>query len=224
MGRKLSLLQTIGRDLRAAVDNDPAAQGPFAWLEVALCYHGFHAIVLHRITHAVHMFGVPILPRFMGMLNRWVTGIEIHPGARIGPGFFIDHGSGVVIGGTAVVGSNCLLFQGCTLGGTGKESGKRHPTLKDNVVVGAGAKVLGNIVIGNDVYIGANSVVLGDVPDCSTVVGIPGRIVRHMGQRIHPASQLDHIHLPDPVRDRFEALERKIQELEAQLEDRRDET
>ncbi len=217
MTRKLSLLQTIRRDIKAALDNDPAAQGPLAWLEIVLCYHGFHAILVHRLTHSLHMLGIPVLPRFVGMLNRWVTGIEIHPGARIGPGFFIDHGTGVVIGGTAIIGSNCLLFQGCTLGGTGKESGKRHPTLKDNVVIGAGAKVLGNITIGNDVYIGANSVVLSDVPDCSTVVGIPGRIVRHRGQRVHPASQLDHIHLPDPVLDRFAVLEEKIQALEKEL-------
>lgn len=217
MPKRPGIFATLRRDIKAAVDNDPAAQGALAWLEVALCYHGFHAIAIHRFNHALHRMGIPIVPRFFGMVARFLTGVEIHPGAQIGPGFFIDHGTGVVIGGTAIVGSNCMLFQGCTLGGTGKECGKRHPTLLNNVVVGAGAKVLGNITIGNDVYIGANSVVLADVPDGSTVVGIPGRVVRQRGKRVHPASALDHVHLPDPVRDRFDALEARIAELEARL-------
>ena len=223
MPRRQSLLSLIRQDLRAAIDNDPAARGKWAAVEVCLTYPGFQAIVLHRITHRLHRFGVPLLPRVIAMLNRFWTGVEIHPAARIGGGFFIDHGMGVVIGETAIVGENCTLFHQVTLGGTGKEYGKRHPTLGDEVVIGAGAKVLGNITIGNGAYVGANSVVLSDVADEATVVGIPGRTVRVAGRKLSPAHALDHIHLPDPVRDRFLELEARIDALQREMHDKQKE-
>lgn len=213
-----SALDLLRQDLAAAVDNDPAARGPSAKWCVVLTYPGFHAIALHRLAHALHRAGVPFLPRVVALLSRFWTGIEIHPAARIGGGFFIDHGNGVVIGETAIVGENVTLFHQVTLGGTGKETGKRHPTLKDNIVVGGGAKILGNITIGNNAYIGANSVVLMDVPDDCTVVGIPGRIVKSQGRKVRPAHALDHIHLPDPVRDRLLDLEGRIEDLSRKLE------
>ncbi len=213
-----SLITLIRKDLRAAIENDPAARGPFAAINVILTYPGFHAIAFHRLIHRIYRLGIPLLPNMLALLNRFLTGVEIHPAARIGGGFFIDHGNGVVIGETTIIGENCMLFHQVTLGGTGKETGKRHPTLKNNVLVGGGAKVLGNITIGNDVYIGANSVVLTDVPDCCTVVGIPGRVVRQAGKRLHPAQAMDHIHLPDPVRDRLLDLEAKIEELHKEVE------
>ena len=215
--RQLSLLAHIRRDFKAALDNDPAASGPLAPIEVALTYPGFHAILLHRITHQIYLLGIPLLPRMLSMVNRFLTGIEIHQAARIGPGFFIDHGMGVVIGETAEVGADCMLFHGVTLGGTGKQCGKRHPTLLDGVVIGTGAKILGNITIGRNTYVGGNSVVLQDVPDNSTVVGIPGRVVRRDGKRIMPKEHaLDH-QLPDPVKDRFVAMENRIDEMEREL-------
>jgi serine O-acetyltransferase len=215
--KKCSLRECIRRDFKAALANDPAAHGPLAPIEVALTYAGFHAILFHRITHAIYRTGIPFVPRVLSMLNRFLTGIEIHQAAKIGPGFFIDHGMGVVIGETAIVGEDCMLFHGVTLGGTGKATGKRHPTLLDGVVIGAGAKILGNITVGRNSYIGGNSVVLQDVPDNSTVVGIPGRVVRRDGKRILPAVHpLDH-QLPDPVIDRFNALEERIDQLEREL-------
>lgn len=215
--QKFSFLQCVKRDFKAALENDPAARGPLAPIEVALTYPGFHAILLHRITHVVYRSGLPFLPRVLSMLNRFLTGIEIHQAARIGPGFFIDHGMGVVIGETAEVGEDCMLFHGVTLGGTGKKGGKRHPTLLDGVVVGAGAKILGAITVGRNSYIGGNSVVLQDVPDNSTVVGIPGRVVKRDGLRITPALHpLDH-QLPDPVIERFNLLQSRIDELEREV-------
>ncbi|MBI1290862.1 serine O-acetyltransferase [bacterium] len=212
--RRYGLFECIRRDFASALSNDPAARGPFAALEVALTYPGFHATVLHRFTHEVYKLGIPFLPKAMSMLNRFLTGIEIHQAAQIGPGFFIDHGMGVVVGETAIVGEDCMLFHGVTLGGTGKATGKRHPTLLNGVVVGAGAKVLGNITVGNNCYVGANSVVLKDVPDNSTVVGIPGRVVARDGKRVNPCEHaLDH-NLPDPILDRFRALEARLAELE----------
>ncbi len=211
--RQRTFLELVRMDLRAAVENDPAARGPLAAIEVIVTYPGFHAILLHRMTHGLGNMGIPLLPRMLSILNRFLTGIEIHPGARIGGGFFIDHGMGVVIGETAIVGDNCTLFHQVTLGGTGKETGKRHPTLLDNVVIGAGAKILGNITLGNNAYVGSNSVVLTNVPDDCTVVGIPGRIVKARGERVSPGKSLDHIHLPDPVRDRLLDLEAKLNEL-----------
>ncbi|MBV6624429.1 MAG: serine O-acetyltransferase [Rivularia sp. (in: Bacteria)] len=166
--------KTLVEDYAIVMKRDPAAKN---WLEVFLLYPGPQAIILYRIAHLLHKAGVFFLPRFISHLARFLTGIEIHPGARIGKGVFIDHGMGVVIGETAIVGDYCLLYQGVTLGGTGKESGKRHPTLARNVTVGAGAKILGNIKIGSNARVGAVSVVLKDIPANSTVVGIPGRIV-----------------------------------------------
>ena len=167
-------LNTVVSDFAIALERDPAAQN---WLEVLLCYPGPQALTFYRIAHELHKFNISVLPRFLSHLARFLTGIEIHPGAEIGQQVFIDHGMGVVIGETAVIGDGCLIYQGVTLGGTGKETGKRHPTLGCNVTVGAGAKILGNITIGSDVRVGAGAVVLKDVPPNSTVVGVPGRIV-----------------------------------------------
>jgi serine O-acetyltransferase len=172
--------ETLVEDYAIVMKRDPAAKN---WLEVFLLYPGPQAIILYRIAHLLHKLGVFFLPRFISHLARFLTGIEIHPGARIGKGVFIDHGMGVVIGETAVVGDYCLLYQGVTLGGTGKESGKRHPTLGRNVTVGSGAKILGNINIGSNVRVGAVAVVLKDIPANSTVVGIPGRIIAQ-GDRV----------------------------------------
>ncbi len=216
---KHSIWQCIKRDFKAALANDPAAHGFLAPIEVALTYPGFHAILIHRFTHLIYRIGIPFVPRVMSMINRFLTGIEIHHGAQIGPGFFIDHGMGVVIGETAEIGEDCMLFHGVTLGGTGKEVGKRHPTLEDGVVVGAGAKVLGAITLGENCYVGGNSVVLQDVPSNSTVVGIPGRVVKRDGVRVdHCDHPLDHT-LPDPIIDRFRQQEDRIRELEEQLKE-----
>lgn len=186
---------------------DPAAK---SILEIVLCYPGFHAVLLHRLAHRLHNANVPLLPRLISQISRFLTGIEIHPGAKIGRRFFIDHGMGVVIGETAEIGDDVLLYQGVTLGGTGNEQGKRHPTLGNNVVVGTGAKVLGSIRIGNNVKIGAGSVVVRPVPDYSTVVGIPGRIVR---QRV-PEGMLDHGMLPDPEGQEIADLKQRLSDLE----------
>jgi serine O-acetyltransferase len=185
------MLSTIRADLAIIRERDPAARGT---LEILLCYPGFQALVVHRLSHRLWTLQLPLLPRLLSQLGRSLTGVEIHPGARIGRGVFIDHGMGVVVGETAVIGNNCLLYQGVTLGGTGKAHGKRHPTLEDNVVVGAGAKVLGAITVGSNTRIGAGSVVLRDVAPDSTVVGIPGRVVHQSGVRIDP---LAHSALPD---------------------------
>jgi serine O-acetyltransferase len=204
----------IKNDLKAVFERDPAATNK---LEVILTYAGFHALMAYRIAHRFHKWGVPILPRVISQFARWLTGIEIHPAAKIGKGFFIDHGMGVVIGETAEIGDDVTLFQGVTLGGTGKERGKRHPTLGDHVVVGAGAKILGGIKIGDNVKIGANSVVLKSVPSNSTVTGVPGRIIKTEGDRL-PEATMDHTNMPDPIVDRFEALERELIELRKQVE------
>ena len=203
----------LKRDLAAVFERDPAAT---SLLEVVLTYSGFHAVLLHRISHWLWRLGVPLVPRFLSQLGRFVTGVEIHPGARIGPGFFIDHGTGVVIGETSEIGESVIVFQGVTLGGTGKERGKRHPTLGNHVVVGAGAKVLGPITIGDHVKIGANSVVLRSVPPHSTVVGIPGKIVK--SEADSPETTLNHTQLPDPISERLEALEQELRELKKRLE------
>jgi serine O-acetyltransferase len=206
-------LKVLWEDFQIIFARDPAARN---WLEVLYCYPGLHALVLHRISHWLWHYGVPFLPRFFSHLGRFFTGIEIHPGATLGQGVFIDHGMGVVIGETAVVGDYCLIYQDVTLGGTGKELGKRHPTLGNNVVVGAGAKVLGNIIIGDYVRIGAGSIVLRDVPSDCTVVGVPGRIISRIGRDC----PLEHSKLPDVeaqiirnLLDRIERLEQKIQNL-----------
>ena len=204
-------------ELEAALSRDPAARN--AW-EILLLYPGFHAVVVHRLTHRLWLWRVPFVPRMLSQMARAATGIEIHPGAMIGRGLFIDHGFGVVIGETAELGENVTLFQGVTLGGTGKEKGKRHPTLRNNVVVGAGAKVLGSIVIGDGVRIGANAVVIRDVPANAVVVGVPGRIVRHEG-RAFPGINLDHTVLPDPLAQALEKLQHEIDLIEGQLKQHR---
>ena len=185
-------------------------------LEVILLYSGLHAIILYRIAHPLYLMNVPILPRLISQFARFLTGIEIHPGAAIGKGLFIDHGMGVVIGETSMIGDNVTLFQGVTLGGTGKEKGKRHPTLGDNVVVGTGAKVLGNIAIGDNVAIGANAVVIKDVPSNSTVVGVPGRIVKQEGKEF-PGMRLDHTNLPDPLAQALDKLQDEINHIEGEM-------
>jgi len=194
---------------------DPAATSR---LEVALTYAGFHALLFYRFAHWLWKHRVPFIPRALSQVGRFFTGIEIHPGATIGSGMFIDHGMGVVIGETSEIGDNVTLFQGVTLGGTGKLRGKRHPTLGSHVVVGAGAKVLGPIEIGDYVKIGANAVVLQDVPDHSTVVGIPGKIVRIKDERVAEDALMDHIHIPDPIADRFIELQLQIDLLKKELE------
>jgi serine O-acetyltransferase len=192
---------------------DPAAKSV---VEILLCYPGLHAALLHRISHPLYKAGVPLLPRLISQFARWMTGIEIHPGATIGRRFFIDHGMGVVIGETAEIGDDVLIYQGVTLGGTGKESGKRHPTLGNKVVVGGGAKVLGNITIGDNARIGAGSVVIHSVPENSTVVGIPGKVVR---TRADASETLDHGKLPDPEGQAIADLTRRVTELEATLKE-----
>jgi len=204
-------------EVKACFERDPAARNI---VEVLLTYTGLHAIVYYRIAHALNRVGVPVLPRLIMTIARWLTGTEIHPTATIGRGLFIDHGMGVVVGETAVIGRNVTLFQGVTLGGTGKEKGKRHPTLGDNVVIGAGAKVLGNITIGNNSIIGANAVVIRDVPDHSTVVGVPGRIAKIKDKHFQGIN-LDHTHLPDPLAERLERLQHEIDMIEQHLKEHR---
>ncbi|MGL4882904.1 MAG: serine O-acetyltransferase [Waterburya sp.] len=208
------MLSSLIADFRIIFERDPAARN---WLEVLFCYPGLQALFFHRFAHWLYKIGIPFIPRFISHLARFFTGIEIHPGAQIGKGVFIDHGMGVVIGETAIIGDYSLIYQGVTLGGTGKETGKRHPTLGENVVVGGGAKVLGNIQIGNNVRIGAGSVVLRDVPSNCTVVGIPGRIVYRSGVKVDP---LEHGNLPDSeaavirtLVDRIESLEQEVKQL-----------
>ncbi|MBK5093599.1 MAG: serine O-acetyltransferase, partial [Actinobacteria bacterium] len=184
---------------------------------IILSYPGLHAIWMPRVAHYLHTHNVPLVPRLISMLARTLTGIEIHQGARVGKGFFVDHGMGVVIGETADIGDNVTIFQGVTLGGTGKEKGKRHPTIEDNVVIAAGAKVLGPITIGENSKVGAQSVVLQDVPPNCTVVGVPGRVTVCSGERISPVD-LHHENLPDPVLDMFNALERRLDRLEGRSE------
>jgi serine O-acetyltransferase len=208
------MLAHIKQDLQAVFDRDPAATSK---LEVILTYAGFHALLAYRISHRLKSMGVPFFPRAISQLARWLTGVEIHPSAKIGTGFFIDHGMGVVIGETAEIGDYVTLFQGVTLGGTGKERGKRHPTLGNHVVVGAGAKILGGITIGDNVKIGANSVVLKNVAANSTVIGVPGRVIKSQGERL-PDATMDQVDLPDPISDRFIALEQELIELRKKLE------
>jgi serine O-acetyltransferase len=209
-------MSTLWRDFKAVFERDPAARGFWGVFEVALTYSGFHAIILHRIAHMFHRLHIPFLPRALSQISRFFTGIEIHPAAKIGSGFFIDHGMGVIIGETTEIGDNVTLFQGVTLGGTGKETGKRHPAIGDDVVIGAGGKVLGNITIGNGSYVGANAVVLKSAPPRCTVVGIPGRIVRQEGVRVSSASaSLEHGDLPDPIQQMLEDLQRQVAEAQA---------
>lgn len=205
------MLRTVLADFRIIFERDPAARN---WLEVVLCYPGLHALLLYRLGHVLYKLQLPVIPRLLSQFARLITGIEIHPGAKIGQGVFIDHGMGVVVGETAVIGNYSLIYQGVTLGGTGKEMGKRHPSLGKNVVVGAGAKVLGNIEISDNVRIGAGSVVLRDVPSDCTVVGIPGRIVYRAGSKVEP---LDHAQLPDSEAKVIRMLLDRIESMEEQL-------
>ncbi|ADM36153.1 serine O-acetyltransferase [Bacillus subtilis] len=207
----------LKEDIDTVFDQDPAARSYF---EVILTYSGLHAIWAHRIAHALYKRKFYFLARLISQVSRFFTGIEIHPGATIGRRFFIDHGMGVVIGETCEIGNNVTVFQGVTLGGTGKEKGKRHPTIKDDALIATGAKVLGSITVGEGSKIGAGSVVLHDVPDFSTVVGIPGRVVVQNGKKVR--RDLNHQDLPDPVADRFKSLEQQILELKAELEDRKE--
>ena len=208
------MLKDIRLDLQAVFDRDPAATSR---LEVIFTYAGFHALLIFRIAHWLKVHDVPFVPRALSQLARWLTGIEIHPSAKIGTGFFIDHGMGVVIGETAEVGDYVTLFQGVTLGGTGKERGKRHPTVGNHVVVGAGAKILGGITIGDNVKIGANSVVLKNVAANSTVIGVPARVIKTQGERL-PDATMDHSNLPDPISERLLALEQELIDLRKKLE------
>ncbi len=197
------------KEIQAIFDRDPAAT---SFLEVLLTYSGLHALIFHRISSLLLKMRIPFLPRLISQIGRFFTGIEIHPGAVIGNSLFIDHGMGVVIGETAIIGDNVTFYQGVTLGGTGREKGKRHPTIGNNVVIGAGAKILGNITIGDNSYIGANAVVIKDVPHNSTVVGVPGRITKQDGKKIDIS--LDHIHVLDPLLQDIEDLKKRIDDLE----------
>jgi serine O-acetyltransferase len=211
----------VRRDVLAARDRDPASRGvPTA--EIIATWPGIHALLGYRVAHAMYLAGVPVLPRLISMVMRTVTGIEIHPAAQIGQGFFIDHGAGVVIGETADIGDNVTLYQGVTLGGTGFATGKRHPTVQDNVTIGSGAKLLGPITIGHGAKIGANSVVITDVPPNSTVVGNPGHPVRVDGRRPE-GPDVDWIHLPDPIAEAIQALSGRIATLERLVSELSDE-
>ncbi len=211
---------SLWADAKNMAEKDPASKG--VW-EVILLYSGFHALIWHRMAHWCYRRRLFFLARLLSQTGRFFTGIEIHPGAKIGDRFFIDHGMGIVIGETAEIGDNCTIYHGVTLGGTGKDTGKRHPTIGNNVLIGAGAKVLGPFTVGDNSQIGANSVVLKEIPPDTTVTGIPGRAVRQASRRI-PSSDLDQVHLPDPImqelcrlNDALEALDQKYRDLSQQL-------
>jgi serine O-acetyltransferase len=212
LGTVTRVARELRRDVSAAHDRDPAARGVSS-LEILASWPGVHALLSHRVAHALHDAGVPMVPRTLALLTRAVTGIEIHPAATVGEGLFIDHGNGVVIGETAEIGENVTLYQGVTLGGTGFATGKRHPTVQDNVTIGSGAKLLGPITIGHGAKIGANTVVIHDVPPNSTVVGNPGHPVRVDGKRPE-GPDADWVHLPDPMADALKGLSSRIGALE----------
>jgi serine O-acetyltransferase len=197
------------QEVRTAQKKDPAAK---SFLEIILLYQGLHALISYRFAHVLYKLRLYFLARFLSQFTRFMTGIEIHPGAKIGKRFFIDHGMGVVIGETAVIGDDVLIYQGVTLGGAGLQKGKRHPTIGNNVVIGAGVKILGNINIGDNSYVGANAVVIKDVPANSTVVGVPGRITKQDGKKIDVS--LDHSHTLDPIMQSIEELQKRIDKLE----------
>jgi serine O-acetyltransferase len=210
----MGLITSIKKDIKAAFEHDPAA---VSTLEILLAYPGFHARQYHRMAHTLFKWHVPVLPRLISHCSRFFTGIEIHPGATIGEGFFVDHGMGVVIGETSVIGDNVTLYQGVTLGGTSQQHVKRHPTLGNNVVVGVGAQVIGDITIGDNAKVGAGSVVVSSVPANATVVGVPGRVVAMRNPDTDTVERL-----PDPVGERLESLEKRIRELEkSQTNDRK---
>jgi serine O-acetyltransferase len=205
------MFREIRQDIRAALEKDPAARSA---LEVLLCYSGLHAILIHRVAHSLWKCKCKLTARFISQMGRWLTGVEIHPAAKIGPGLFIDHGMGVVIGETSEIGENVLIFQGVTLGGTGKETGKRHPTIGNNAIIGVGAKVLGSITIGDNAIVGAGAVVLKSVPPDSTAVGVPARIVREGGQLV---KDLHHELMPDPMTKVLQQLNERINKMERQV-------
>jgi serine O-acetyltransferase len=215
LGTLARVTRELRQDLTAAQERDPAARG-IGRLEILLTYGGVQALLAHRVAHALHEAGMPMVPHAMANTSRVLTGVEIHPAARIGEALFIDHGAGVVIGETAEIGDNVTLYQGVTLGGTGFARGKRHPTVEDDVVVGSGAKLLGPISVGEGSKVGANSVVIHDVPPRSTVVGNPGHPVRVEGKKPE-GPDADWAHLPDPVADAISSLSRRVAELEAEL-------
>jgi serine O-acetyltransferase len=217
------MFHQLRQDIRVIFDRDPAAK---SIVEVVLCYPGLHALIFHRISHSLYKRNLVILPRLISQFSRFLTGIEIHPGATIGQGLFIDHGMGVVIGETAEVGDNVTIYQGVTLGGTGKEKGKRHPTIGNNVFIGSGAKILGSIKVGDNVKIGAGSVVTKPVPNDSTVVGVPGRVVVHHGIPIRkvglhpnplPEQNPREEELPDPIQEMLRCLMERVNHLELKL-------
>jgi serine O-acetyltransferase len=209
------IVAEVKADVATARDRDPAAQG-VSTLEILGSWAGVQALLAHRVAHAMRDAGIPVVPRVIAYLSRAVTGVEIHPAAKIGGEFFIDHGSGVVIGETAEIGERVTLYQGVTLGGTGLQPGKRHPTLGDNVTVGSGAKLLGPISVGDGAKIGANTVVIEDVPPASTVVGNPGHPVKVEGRRVE-GPDADWIHLPDPIAEAIKGLSERIAEVERRL-------
>ena len=211
------LAATLARDIKAVRERDPAARST---LEVVTCYPGLHALWLYRAAHALWRRDVPLVPRLVSQFGRFLTGIEIHPGATIGEGLFIDHGAGVVIGETAEVGENVTIYQGVTLGGTGKETGKRHPTIGDNVVIGAHSQLLGSIKVGDNVKVGSGSVVVQDAPANTTVVGNPGRPVISEGAKVG-IPDIDYTHLPDPVAEAMKCLVRRVVQLENEIEELR---
>ena len=212
----MSFLSDVLADLNAPLQRDPAANG---WLDVVLSYPGFQAVTAHRIIHAIDRAGIPLLPRWLSHVNRFFTGIEIHPSAKLGRGVFIDHGMGVVIGATAEVGDDCTIYQGVTLGGTSLSHGKRHPTLGKNVTVGVNAAVLGAITIGDNAKVGGGSVVVKDVPANATVVGVPARIVAQDGKPVRAVPDRPRVEMPDPNADAISQLQRRLAELEARVAD-----
>lgn len=229
---RASAFKAIRHDINAVMRHDPAARNK---LEAALCYSGFHALVMYRFFHFLYVHRYFLLARLLSMLTRFFTGIEIHPGAKIGKGVFIDHGAGVVIGETAEVGDNVVIYQGVTLGGTGKDKGKRHPTVENNVMICSGAKVLGPFTVGTGAKIGAGSIVLNEVPPHATVVGVPGRIVRIAGHKLEKEKNADTISakipldelnqtLPDPIEDEITSLNSRVERLEKLLGDKTTDT
>ena len=212
----MSFIDNIRHDIQSVKERDPAAKNG---LEIILTYSGVHAVIMHRVAHWFYKHNLKITARAISQFSRFLTGIEIHPGAKIGKGLLIDHGSGVVIGETAEIGDYCLIYQGCTLGGTGKDHGKRHPTLGNNVMVGSGAKILGPFKVGDGAKIAANAVVLEEVPPNCTAVGVPARIVKQDGKKIqYQDLDLDQVHIPDPVAQELCRQRVKIEKLEKELE------
>lgn len=209
------MFKSLREDIRSIKERDPAARSSF---EVLTLYSGLHAVIFYRISHWFFRHRRFFLARMVSQYGKFRTGIEIHPGAKIGKGLFIDHGTGVVIGETTEIGDYCTLYQGVTLGGTGKDKGKRHPTLGDNVMVGAGAKVLGPLTIGDNTKVGANALVLLNIPPDSTAVGVPARVVRVNGEKVHPKFDLDQIHMPDPVSQELCKLYMEIDELQKRID------